>query len=131
MILYKALLTSNNEFFPVVSTEVSFSLQKANTLLVLAKLMQGTSFLHKVCFKGIFKCINSSFRDDFANCSAACILEYEQVHWLLFVSANQGRNELSRFGEMFPFSFYHVNLLNNSKKPQICKGCIPVASAIY
>lgn len=44
----KALLTSENEFFPVVASEVSFSLQKAKTLLVLAKIMQRTPFLHKV-----------------------------------------------------------------------------------
>lgn len=31
-------------------------------------------------FKGIFQCANSSFRSDFANCSAACVLEYEQAH---------------------------------------------------
>lgn len=76
-------------------------------------------------------CSNSTFRDDFADCSTACVLEYEQVHRLLFISANQGRNELSRFGEKFSLLFYHVNLLNNSKKPQICNGNISVASAVY
>lgn len=41
----KALLTSKNEIFPVVSGEVSFSFK--NTLLVLAKIMQGTPVHHR------------------------------------------------------------------------------------
>lgn len=57
--------------------------------------------------------------------------EYDHERWLLFVSANQGKNELSRFGEMFSLPFYHVNLLNKSKTTHICKGYIFASSAMY
>lgn len=94
----------------------AFLSKKGKILLVLANFMQATPFLPKV-LKEFLSALIPSFRVVFTNCSAGCILEHEQVHRLLFKPANQGRNELSRFGEMSSLPFYHLNLLNNSEKP--------------
>lgn len=65
----KALLNSQKEFFPLVSGEVSFSLQEANTCKNHARNTSPSQSL-----KGIFKSTNLSSWDGFANCGAAWIL---------------------------------------------------------
>lgn len=96
--------------------------------LILAKIMQGTLLFHKVLKEFLSAIIHLPETVLQIVVQLECC---EQVSWMLLLPANQGRNLLNRSGEMFSSVFHHVNLVNNSKKPHICKGHFPVASALH